>query len=616
MRASSHFPLFLRTGLLLGASGMLCLAAPGPAEGRIRHLSKNGDLQQALDLAVPGDTIVLDAKGVYTGNFILRAKQGEGVITIQSQAIRNFPENQRISPEFSKWMPKLISPNVDPVIRTEEGAHNYTFVGIEFGVAENVYTYALIRLGSSAATTVEAQPYGLVFDRVYVHGDPSRGGKRGVELNAGATTISNSYFADFKSSSQDAQAIAGWNGPGPYLIFNNYLEASGMSVLFGGAAAKIPDLVPTDITFQNNYVSRPLDWKGKWSIKNLFELKNARNVDISFNVFENNWVSSQNGTAILFTVRTCEGGNYPWAVVENVSFTHNVVRRAEGGGVVTMGQDNVRTSCATPGTGQVQASGTLVTGQDTKFTEELQVDQYLVINKTPRRIVKITDNASLEVASRFSADPIGPAAFGYFSIAGRLADVQIKDNLFEDIRPLFEGSTGSGRLFQIYAKSENVTINHNTGFQSGQIVMADGAPSPGFVFTNNITPHNRYGIMGSGTGTGIPTIDAYLPGATVTSNIMVGGPSKSYPEGNYFPATMDQVGFVDYASGNYALADNSPYKGLATDPEKSAEPADPGLDMGMISQVLQEAVSGKPTSEGPSFSALRRRLLSEAGSRR
>lgn len=55
----------------------------------------------------------------------------------------------------------------------------------------------------------------------------------------------------------------------------------------------------------------PLRWKPDepafegidWVVKNLLELKNARNVVIDGNVFEHNWADDQNGFAILFTPR-------------------------------------------------------------------------------------------------------------------------------------------------------------------------------------------------------------------------------------------------------------------------------------------------------------------------
>src|SRR6185437_11151979 len=103
----------------------------------------------------------------------------------------------------------------------------------------------IIVLGGSASQTQLAQlPHDLVFDRVYVHGDPAAGQKRGIALNSGYTEITNSYIADIKAVGQDAQAICGWNGSGPYVIENNYLEASGENVLFGGADPSVPNLVP------------------------------------------------------------------------------------------------------------------------------------------------------------------------------------------------------------------------------------------------------------------------------------------------------------------------------------------------------------------------------------
>jgi hypothetical protein len=87
-------------------------------------------------------------------------------------------------------------------------------------------------------------PHNLVLDRVYAHGDPSLGQKRGISLNSASTTITGSYIFDIKAVGQDSQAICGWNGPGPFMITNNYLEAAGENVLFGGADPSIPNLVP------------------------------------------------------------------------------------------------------------------------------------------------------------------------------------------------------------------------------------------------------------------------------------------------------------------------------------------------------------------------------------
>ena len=46
--------------------------------------------------------------------------------------------------------------------------------------------------------------------------------------------------------------------------------------MFGGADPSIRDLVPSDITIRGNHITRPLEWKGKWQVKNLLETKSVR----------------------------------------------------------------------------------------------------------------------------------------------------------------------------------------------------------------------------------------------------------------------------------------------------------------------------------------------------
>jgi hypothetical protein len=75
-----------------------------------------------------------------------------------------------------------------------------------------------------------------------------------------------------------------------------------------------------------------------WSVKNLFELKNARNVVIEENVFENHWKESQPGYAIVFTPRNSQGA-CSWCAIEHVRFERNVVRNVAAG-INLLGYDN------------------------------------------------------------------------------------------------------------------------------------------------------------------------------------------------------------------------------------------------------------------------------------
>jgi hypothetical protein len=90
---------------------------------------------------------------------------------------------------------------------------------------------------------------------------PAQSLKRGVTLNSATTEVINSYVAGFKVVGQDSQALMGWNGPGPFRIVNNYLEAAGENVLFGGASVTVPGVVPSDIEVRRNHLTKPLSWR-------------------------------------------------------------------------------------------------------------------------------------------------------------------------------------------------------------------------------------------------------------------------------------------------------------------------------------------------------------------
>jgi len=325
----------------LGVTVFLCVAAqplhataqgnPGaasPQGPKIVQLAAGANLQAALDSAAPGDVIELPPGATYVGNFVLPAKSGSSYITLRTSPSEDLPKaNERITPAFSGRLAKLQSANGSPALRTAAGAHHWKLVLLEFGPNQGgTGDILLLGDGSSAQSSLARVPSDLVVDRCYIHGDPTRGQKRGIALNSASTTVIGSYISDIKSTSQDAQAIAGWNGPGPFLIENNYLEASGENFMLGGATPGINGVVPSDVTFRRNHVTRPASWRtGSWSVKNLFELKNARRVLVEGNLFETHWQGAQAGYAIVFTPRG-EGGAAPWAVVEDVTFRYNVIR--------------------------------------------------------------------------------------------------------------------------------------------------------------------------------------------------------------------------------------------------------------------------------------------------
>jgi hypothetical protein len=310
--------------------------ASTPSTGRTLHVNAGGDLQAALDSASPGDKILLATGASFTGNFTLPAKTG-GIagqwITVESGG--GLPaEGTRMTPALasSLALPRILTATAAPAIITAAGAARWRFMGVEVTADPGLNTnYNLIYLGQDAgAQTLANLPTDIIFDRVYVHGTPTLDFRRCFAFNGARQTVIDSYVSECHGTS-DAQAVAGWNGPGPFKIVNNYLEASTENVVFGGADPTISGLVPSDIEIRHNHIIKPMSLKGgPWLVKNLLELKQGRRVLIDGNILENSWLSGQVGFAfVLWSVN--QNGGCPWCVTEDLTITNNLIRNVAGG---------------------------------------------------------------------------------------------------------------------------------------------------------------------------------------------------------------------------------------------------------------------------------------------
>lgn len=612
----------------LCAFGYVCafamFALAGALSAETRLVRAGDDLQAALNAAQPGDVLLLEAGATFLGNFVLPVKSGSNYITIRTEpGTSPLPgAGQRISPAHAPGLAKLRSSNTQTVLQTAPRAHHWRLLLLEIQANQDGHS-DIIRLGDGNQTSLADVPYALEFDRVYIHGDALKGQKRGISLQSASTTIINSYISDIKAVGMDTQAICGWNGPGPYVIENNYLEGAGENVMFGGADPKIANLVPSDISFRQNHVRKPLEWRQPivqtpagvaseikttgslpagtygyrvaarrpagqgtmaislpsnehlvttsttggvrltwsavpnaseyrvyrrtstswqfwtvttasftdggtagtsgtppasgtlWSVKNLFEVKNARRVTIEGNVFENNWHASQTGYAILLKSWN-EGGNAPWSTAQEILVNRNIVRNV--------------------------ASAFNILGQSYLYPSTLARD------------ISITHNLVYGVDS---------TVFG-----------------------------GDGRFVMIGAGPTNIIVDHNTVMHNGMVVQVSNGAVQGFRYTNNLSRHNQYGIKGDGAAVGNGTISTYFPDGIVQRNVLAGGNASQYPADNLFPSVSEfESEFID---ADYRLRPESAYRNAGTDG------ADLGADIESVVALGQSAISGTgPGGDAP-----------------
>jgi hypothetical protein len=493
--------------LPVGLSLALLLSCAHPSAAATIRVNAGASVQAAIDAAVPGDVIELQAGATFDGPFKLRAKSGMSAtngITIRSAANSALPPARtRITPAAAPKLAKIRATSAGPAIKTEPGAAYWTLQWLEFQPSSSTSSANLVEFGGAGASqsSLANVPHHLVMDRCYLHGDPGYGQRRGLALNSGDAQIVNSYFADFKGVSQDTQAILGWNGPGPFLIENNYLEAAGENLMFGGSDPAIPNLVPTGITIRRNLISKPLAWmQEKWTVKNLVEFKNVRDVLVEGNTIENNWAAGQQGYSILFTPRN-QSNTAPWVIVKNVTIQNNVIRHVAAVFNI-LGYDDLAPSQQT---------------QD----------------------ITIRNNLVYDVSSSYVAP--GQTANGRFAIVGAgPKNITFDHNTVDN--------DGSSTIFFYGGKSPT------------------GTQIAGFELMHNLLRSSAYAIYGDKVGEGAAALNQFTPNAIVHRNTFAGETEKVYVTGNYYPTVaVWQAGFVSRSSGDYRLVPTSESNNRAID---------------------------------------------------
>jgi Putative Ig domain len=520
--------------------------ADTPAPGSTITVNAGGDLQAALDKANCGDTIELQAGATFTGgHYTLPAKACDDqhwiIVRTSAPDASLPPEGTRMTPCYAgvaslPGRPAFVCTSTQKVLATivylgtgdgpvifGDGANHYRLLGLEI-------TRPVGGMPVGALISPNSSMDRIVLDRLYIHGTPTDETRRGVRLS-GATNmaIQDSYISDFHCNSHgtcvDSQAISGGLGSlpmGPYRIVNNFLEAAGENIIFGGGKAT---LAPTDIEVRRNHMFKPMIWKQGQPgfigvtviVKNHFELKNAQRVLFEGNILENSWGGfTQFGYSILLTPKNQDiNGENVCPLCRVTDVTVRYVTISHVGGVFEISN------------GLSDAGGPPLEGQRYSIHDVI-------------------------------ADDIdGPAYNGH----GTFAQVSTI------ARPLLQ----------------SVAINHVTAFPTRTMLNIGGPNSekiPGFVFTNNIITSGQYPVWSTGhdgrsncaySDIPVQTVQRCFSGYVFSNNAILGSPSNyppsSWPSGNIFSST-EAIGFVNFNGGNggdYHLLSSSQAKGQTTD---------------------------------------------------
>lgn len=213
----------------------------------IRFCTTPTEFQAALDNCVAGDIIRLDHTKTFLGWFTVRNR---GVIPDNNRIIIESDTDPALLPQpryrFKASDSALVAkirqdpsqPNGQnvPTVYFEQQANGYIFRLIEImpNIAGNGVQLA-IGANDSRQTEYFQQPYNITVDRCYLHGDRLQGGKNGLIWHGKNIKIWNSRFENHFGVGQDATALGGINGEGPFELINCYVEGGGYSHITAGS---------------------------------------------------------------------------------------------------------------------------------------------------------------------------------------------------------------------------------------------------------------------------------------------------------------------------------------------------------------------------------------------
>jgi len=589
----------------LTAVGALALAASSARAADIM-VPAGGNLQTALNAAGPGDTILLAPGATYVGNFTLPVHGGTAFVTIRTAGNDSLlpGSNARITPAHSPYLAKLRSPDSQPALKTAPRAAYWRVMLVELLSTQNG-AYDIVQLGdgSSAQNALSLVPQHLIMDRVYIHGDRLVGQKRGIALNSGNTTIINCHISDIKAVSQDSQAIAGANGPGPYHLENNHLEASGQMFQIGGDDPKIPGLVPADLIFRGNTLTRPVSLRNPIvPIPPGVSASAASGGSLAAGTYAYRVVARRpagNATATStasaeITATVGAGGRVTigWNAVQDAT-EYRVYGRKPGGQSMywTVTTTSFTDTGAAGAAGTPPSAGTIWQVKnlfELKNLRRAKIDHNLMENnwleaQNGIAVLFTTRNQNggclqcvvEDVVFEYNTVRNIAGGINILGIDNRYPsqqanNIRIRHNEFSG---LDRSWGGTGYFLNLTDNPRDIVVDHNTIISPNGlgVITVSGPAVYGFVFTNNVARHNSYGIFGNGYSYGNTAINHYFPNGVIRSNVLAGGKAAMYPAGNLFPTTSSfEAHFADYAGGSYTLQPSTDWAAAGTD----------GMDLG------------------------------------
>ncbi len=161
----------------------------GAGSGSTITVADGGDLQEALDSAVAGDTITVAAGSTFD-KITIPVFSGTDYVTLRtSTADATLPSvTTRATLAHASLMPTITSSTSDPAITFAAGAHHWRLIGLN--IVDTIGLNDMVVIGTGLETSLADLPDNIIMDRCLMQGKTAGGTKRGLSLNASTGEIS------------------------------------------------------------------------------------------------------------------------------------------------------------------------------------------------------------------------------------------------------------------------------------------------------------------------------------------------------------------------------------------------------------------------------------------
>jgi hypothetical protein len=593
---------------------LLCLLFVCPAYAETIVVPTGSDpvangtaFQDALLAAQCGDTIVLQAAGVYqTAQLFMGSNGPAGYpfilpnkgdcagnwITVESSAKDSLPAG-RVDPTHAPLMPKVVTATNAPAIEAGLNANYYRLDGLQITnttsvAAQGGHTPTLV--AGPTYNPVNTHPHHISIERSLIHPieeetNPTsnyRSATRGVNIEGAEITLKDSHVYGFTgwyagtNMMIDSEAILVVAGPGPYHIVNNFLEAWFNNIFTGGGGAPTENtamVTASDLTHAT--------------------LSHTNNLTIGdYVAFE---VPGYFNTSGVFTTRT----------------TGRV--DAINGNELTFTPVSPDSNSLNPPSGIAQWNGRMLTGIEIRGNTLNKRAGWEVYGLC-KSFYAVKSAAALTIIGNKFID--GPGGCNAFGITARnqtgetpwttVKDVTVESNLFwrtgvmmlaltDDQHTVVPGrnitvrnNLFAGRstyTFLMTQGGENVTVTHNTiRGNTNSMVFGMGAPQSRVTFKDNLLNSGSYWVNCAIDG----QVQTCWPGIDKQKNLIVYTSDwvPSYAATDFIAPNVASVGFENVAgcdSGGVSgckLAGTSPYRFVGSDGK------DPGADIDELNAAL------------------------------